>query len=87
MLLNAALWAPALARILDTSLRYTLDKTTREVLFLPLPTEIKYRAKPFVDVTRRPLRQGAGCAARPRPDQALGSRAQLAADLATPAWW
>ena len=51
MLLNAALWAPALARILDTSLRYTLDKTTREVLFLPLPTAVKYRAKPFVDVT------------------------------------
>ena len=51
MLLNAALWAPAMARILDTSLRYTLDKTTREVLFLPLPTALKYRAKPFVDVT------------------------------------
>ncbi|HEX9190152.1 MAG TPA: Npt1/Npt2 family nucleotide transporter, partial [Vicinamibacteria bacterium] len=51
MLLNAALWAPATARILDTSLRYTLDKTTREVLFLPLPTALKYRAKPFVDVT------------------------------------
>jgi len=51
MLLNAALWAPALARILDTSLRYTLDKTTREVLFLPLPLEVKYRAKPFVDVS------------------------------------
>lgn len=51
MLLNGALWAPALARILDTSLRYTVDKTTREILFLPLPTELKYRAKPFVDVT------------------------------------
>jgi ATP/ADP translocase/HEAT repeat protein/CRP-like cAMP-binding protein len=51
MLFNAALWAPAVARVLDTSLRYTVDKTTREVLFLPLPTAIKYRAKPFVDVT------------------------------------
>jgi AAA family ATP:ADP antiporter len=51
ILLNAALWAPTLARILDTSVRYTLDKTTREVLFLPLPLDIKYRAKPFVDVT------------------------------------
>jgi len=51
MLLNAALWAPALARIVDTSLRYTFDKTTREILFLPLPTELKYKAKPFVDVT------------------------------------
>jgi AAA family ATP:ADP antiporter len=51
MLFNAGLWAPAFARVLDTSLRYTVDKTTREVLFLPLPTAIKYRAKPFVDVT------------------------------------
>jgi len=51
MLFSAALWAPALARILDSSLRYTLDKTTREVLFLPLPAALKYQAKPFVDVT------------------------------------
>ena len=51
ILLNGALWAPAVARVLDTSLRYTIDKTTREVLFLPLPTDLKYRAKPFVDVT------------------------------------
>ncbi len=51
ILLNAALWAPALARVLDTALRYTVDKTTREVLFLPLPTDLKYQAKPFVDVT------------------------------------
>lgn len=51
MLVNAALWAPSLARVLDTSLRYTVDKTTREILFLPLPADLKFRAKPFVDVT------------------------------------
>jgi AAA family ATP:ADP antiporter len=51
MLIYHSIWAPAFGRIMDTSLRYTLDKTTREVLFLPLPTELKYRAKPFVDVT------------------------------------
>ena len=51
MLLNAALWAPALARVLDQSLRYTVDKTTREILFLPLPSDIKLKAKSFVDVT------------------------------------
>lgn len=60
MLFNAALWAPALARILDTSLRYTLDKTTREILFLPLPTELKYQAKPFVDVTIDRVAKGVG---------------------------
>lgn len=51
MLLNAALWAPSLARVLDQSLRYTVDKTSREILFLPLSSELKQRAKPFIDVT------------------------------------
>jgi ATP:ADP antiporter, AAA family len=51
ILLNAALWSSGLARVADTSFRYTVDKTTREVLFLPLPPEMKYQAKPFVDVT------------------------------------
>jgi len=51
ILFNAALWAPSLARVLDQSLRYTVDKTTREILYMPLPGEIKYEAKPFVDVT------------------------------------
>ncbi|HEX6974746.1 MAG TPA: Npt1/Npt2 family nucleotide transporter [Vicinamibacterales bacterium] len=51
MLFNAALWAPSLARIMDQSLRYTVDKTTREILFLPLPGDIKLKAKSFVDVT------------------------------------
>src|SRR5688572_8501317 len=51
ILLNRALWAPSVGRILDTALRYTIDKTSREVLFLPLPAELKYRAKPFIDVT------------------------------------
>ena len=51
MLLNGALWAPALARVLDQSLRYTVDKTTREILFLPLPSDVKLKAKSFLDVT------------------------------------
>ena len=38
------------ARIVDTSLRYSVDKTTREILYMPLPSELKYKAKPFVDV-------------------------------------
>ena len=58
MLANAALWAPALGRVLDTSLRYTVDKTTREILFLPLPSDLKQRAKPFVDVTVDRLAKG-----------------------------
>ena len=51
MLLSGALWTSGLARVTDTSLRYTVDKTTREILFLPLPVDVKYQAKPFIDVT------------------------------------
>jgi ATP:ADP antiporter, AAA family len=60
ILLNRALWAPSLGRILDTSIRYTVDKTSREVLFLPLPADLKYRAKPFIDVTMDRLAKGLG---------------------------
>ena len=60
MLTVGALWTSGAARIIDTSLRYTVDKTTREILFLPLPADVKYRAKPFIDVTVDRLSKGAG---------------------------
>ncbi len=60
ILFNRALWAPSVGRIMDTSLRYTIDKTSREVLFLPLPVDLKYRAKPFIDVTMDRLAKGLG---------------------------
>jgi AAA family ATP:ADP antiporter len=60
ILANAALWAPALGSIVDRSFRYTLDKTTREILFLPLPTDVKLQAKPFVDVTIDRMAKGVG---------------------------
>jgi ATP:ADP antiporter, AAA family len=60
MLFNAALWAPGLARVIDQSLRYTIDKTTREVLYMPLPSGMKFTAKPFVDVTVDRFARGLG---------------------------
>jgi AAA family ATP:ADP antiporter len=60
ILLNGALWAPAVARVIDGSLRHGLDKTTREVLFLPLPSDVRYRVKPFVDVTMDRLAKALG---------------------------
>jgi AAA family ATP:ADP antiporter len=51
ILVTGAAWVPAVGAVLDRSLRYSLDKTTREVLFLPLSSDLKRRAKPFVDVT------------------------------------
>jgi AAA family ATP:ADP antiporter len=60
ILATGAVWAAALARVLDTSLRYTVDRTTREVLFLPLPVDVTQRAKPFVDVTVDRFAKGIG---------------------------
>jgi AAA family ATP:ADP antiporter len=60
MLAVGALWTAGLARILDTSLRYTVDKTSREILFLPLAVDLKYRAKPFIDVTVDRVAKGLG---------------------------
>ena len=60
ILATGAIWAVALARVLDTALRYTVDRTTREVLFLPLPVDLTQRAKPFVDVTVDRLAKGLG---------------------------
>ncbi|HUE89785.1 MAG TPA: Npt1/Npt2 family nucleotide transporter [Vicinamibacterales bacterium] len=55
-----ALWAPALGSVVDRSFRYTVDKTTREILFLPLPLDIKLVAKPVIDVTVDRMAKGVG---------------------------
>ena len=60
ILTNYALWAPALGSVIDRAFRYTVDKTTREILFLPLPLDVKLQAKPFVDVTVDRMAKGIG---------------------------
>ena len=60
ILVFKVLWAPAVASVMDRSLRYTVDKTTREVLFLPLPSELRQEVKPLVDVTVDRLSKGFG---------------------------
>jgi ATP:ADP antiporter, AAA family len=61
ILLTGSLVAVGGARVLDGTLRYSLDKTTREVLFLPVPAGLRFRAKPFIDVTMEKF--GKACAA------------------------
>ena len=58
ILANYALWAPAVGRTVDQAFRYTVDKTTREILFQPLPLSVKLQAKPFIDVTVDRLAKG-----------------------------
>jgi|GEM_PF-2520697 len=40
----------SLARLSEAASRYTLNKTGIELLYLPLPTELKNRTKAFVDI-------------------------------------
>ena len=60
IILTKNIWAPAFASMGDRSLRYSVDKTTREVLFLPLPSELRQEVKPFVDVTVDRVARGVG---------------------------
>jgi len=44
------LWAGVLLRGGDGAIKYSLDKTGRELLFLPVPIEVKKRTKIFLDM-------------------------------------
>ena len=70
MLFNAGLWAPGFARVLDQSLRYTVDKTTREILFLPLPRTSSSRPRrlstsPWTGTQKRSARFCCSCSCKP----------------------
>jgi AAA family ATP:ADP antiporter len=60
MLMIPRLITASFARGIDTALRYTVDKTTREILFMPLPASLKYKAKPFADVAVDRFAKGVG---------------------------
>ena len=60
ILVTGALWAPTVASIVDRSIRYTVDRTTREIFFLPLHGDIRLRSKSFIDVTVDRVARGAG---------------------------
>ena len=47
---NVGLVAAVLLRGADGSLKYSIDKTGRELLFLPVPLEVKKRTKVFIDM-------------------------------------
>ena len=79
ILLTGVPWAAAIARISDQSLRYSVDKTTREVLFLPLPSELRQEVKPLVDVTVDRVSRGLGAILLCDPDSAMGPALRVAA--------
>ena len=40
----------AVAKGTEGALRYSMDQSTRELLWMPVPTDVKYRVKPLVDL-------------------------------------
>ncbi len=43
-------WAALGAKACDTTFRYSAERTAREVLYLPIPTDLKLRAKAYIDM-------------------------------------
>lgn len=44
------LWAAAAAKGTETTLRYSTERAAREILYVPVPLEIKLKAKAYIDV-------------------------------------
>jgi ATP:ADP antiporter, AAA family len=49
LLLSGSLVAASMLRASDKVLRYSVDKSSMELLYLPIPAEVKLQAKSFVD--------------------------------------
>jgi ATP:ADP antiporter, AAA family len=50
VLLVPVLLTATLVKGTEQAIRYSLDQSTRELLFLPLPTDVKYKVKPLIDL-------------------------------------
>ena len=50
MFVSPVLWVGILMRGIDGSFRYSIDKTGRELLFLPIPLDIRKRIKVVTDI-------------------------------------
>ena len=45
-----SVWMATLAKAADATFRYSAERTGREVLYVPVPTELKLKAKAYVDM-------------------------------------
>lgn len=50
ILIHPALWNAVFTMIYDGSMNYSLNQSTKEVLYLPIFREVRYRVKPFIDM-------------------------------------
>ena len=61
LFLVPAFWVAAATELYDGSLNYSLQQTTKEMLYLPINRSIRYKVKPFIDMVV--FRFGKGIAA------------------------
>ncbi len=61
MLLVPVFWLAAATELFDGSMNYSLQQTTKELLYLPIDRSIRYKVKPFIDMVV--FRFGKGIAA------------------------
>jgi ATP/ADP translocase len=54
------LWAAAAAALVSDGLRFSVDKASTELLYVPIPRDVKDQAKPFIDTV---VDRGAGALA------------------------
>jgi AAA family ATP:ADP antiporter len=45
-----SVWTATVAKAADSMFRYSAERTAREILYVPVPTELKLKAKSYVDV-------------------------------------
>jgi AAA family ATP:ADP antiporter len=50
LLVLPVFWLAATTELFDGSLNYSLQQTTKEVLYLPIDRSIRYKVKPFIDM-------------------------------------
>ena len=60
ILVNPALWSAILIKMSDGSFKHSINKAGSELLFMPIPAEIKARVKAFIDVFIKNLSKGIG---------------------------
>jgi AAA family ATP:ADP antiporter len=60
ILINPALWSAILIKVSDGSLKHSINKVGSELIILPIPPEIKHRAKAFIDVFIKNFAKGLG---------------------------
>lgn len=62
MVIAPGIWAAGVARLIEASTRYSFNRTGMELLFMPLPADLRDRTKAFVDIFVDRVARGAGAA-------------------------